>query len=120
MDFANRLYSLRRQRGMSQEDLAAAVEVTRQTVSKWETGDSTPDMERLMALAKVFDISLDALVLGREPTATRLDALGQKVLTAENGRRAKRGLKLALCVLGAVLAVDALSLIVVMLLNIPI
>ena len=39
--------------------------MTRQTVSKWELGDSTPDMDKLVALGELFEISLDELVLGK-------------------------------------------------------
>lgn len=41
MEFGNRLYELRKQKGLSQEELASRLDVTRQTVSKWELGDST-------------------------------------------------------------------------------
>lgn len=109
MEFGNRLYELRKGRGMSQEDLAAALEVTRQTVSKWEVGDSTPDMAKLAALAELFGVSLDFLVLGKITVTGKLDALGEKVLAPENGRRMKRGLRMAALVFGAVLAVDAVS-----------
>ena len=50
MEFGNRLYELRKQKGLSQEELANLLDVTRQTVSKWELGDSTPDMDKLVAL----------------------------------------------------------------------
>ena len=67
MEFNNRLYEQRKQRGLSQEELASRLNVTRQTVSKWEVGDSTPDMEKLTLISDLFDISLDELVLGRRP-----------------------------------------------------
>ena len=44
MEFSNRLYELRKKRGLSQEEAANKLNVTRQTFSKWENGDSTPDM----------------------------------------------------------------------------
>lgn len=50
MEFGNRLYELRKQKGLSQEELANRLDVTRQTVSKWELGDSTPDMDSVMLL----------------------------------------------------------------------
>ena len=116
MEFGERLYELRKKAGMSQEDLAAALEVTRQTVSKWEVGDSTPDMGKLAAAADLFGVSLDYLVLGKTSAASKLDALGEKVLTAENGRRMKTGLRWALLGAGAVLAVDAVSMVIYFLL----
>ena len=49
-------------RGMSQEELADRIGVTRQTLSKYETGESLPDIERCKAIADVFEISMDELV----------------------------------------------------------
>lgn len=112
MEFGSRLYELRKQKGLSQEELASRLDVTRQTVSKWELGDSTPDMEKLIALGALFERSLDELVLGKVPVTTRLDELGERVMTPENQQKAKRGLKLAGIIAGAVLAVDAVSMIV--------
>lgn len=57
-----KLYQLRRARGFSQEQLAERIGVSRQTISKWEGGLSTPDLEKLIALADCFEISLDSLV----------------------------------------------------------
>ncbi len=66
MDFPNRLYELRRKAGLSQEELADLVGVTRQAVQKWEAGTSRPDMDNLTALAAYFNVTLDYLVLGKE------------------------------------------------------
>lgn len=66
MNFPNRLYRLRRERGVSQEDLANVVGVSRQAVQKWESGASRPDMDNLIALADYFQVSLDHLILGTE------------------------------------------------------
>ena len=56
MEFNNKLYELRKQKGLSQEELASRLNVSRQTVSKWEIGDSTPDMEKLIAISDLFNI----------------------------------------------------------------
>lgn len=88
------------------------MDVTRQTVSKWEVGDSTPDLAKLAAIGELFGVSLDYLAMGRTSTASKLDALGQKVLTPENGRRVKRGARWALVIVGALLAADAVSFLV--------
>jgi len=66
MRLSDQIYRLRTERGFSQEDLANALEVTRQSVSKWETGSATPDLEKLIKLSTLFDISLDELVHGKE------------------------------------------------------
>ena len=64
MNFAAHLMALRRSRNWSQEELGQHLGVTRQTVSKWELGQTTPELEKLVELAKLFDLSLDALVNG--------------------------------------------------------
>lgn len=66
----NRLYQLRRSRGMSQEQLAEQIGVSRQTISKWEGGLSTPDLPKLIALADCFEVTLDALVRDEDPAVT--------------------------------------------------
>ena len=66
MDFQKRLFDLRRQAGLSQEELANLVGVTRQAVQKWEAGTSRPDMDNLVSLAEYFNVSLDYLVTGKE------------------------------------------------------
>ena len=67
MDFRERLFDLRRQAGLSQEELANLVGVTRQAVQKWEAGTSRPDMDNLVSLAEYFNVSLDYLAVGKEP-----------------------------------------------------
>ena len=62
MDFRENLIRLRKSRGWSQEELGHRLNVTRQTVSKWEAGDTTPAMAKLVEMARLFDISLDQLV----------------------------------------------------------
>lgn len=64
---SERIYQLRRARGLSQEQLAERVGVSRQTVSKWETGLSTPELEKLRALCDCFGVTLDALVTEDAP-----------------------------------------------------
>lgn len=62
MKFSEKLMQLRKEKGMSQEDLAEQLDVTRQTVSKWELGISTPEMEKLVQMSKYFGVSVDELV----------------------------------------------------------
>ena len=62
MSFAENLAGLRKFKGMSQEELAAAIGVSRQTLSKYETGESVPDIERTQAIAAAFGVSIDDLV----------------------------------------------------------
>ena len=67
MDFGKKLSDLRKQNGISQEKLAEMVGVSRQAVTKWESGKSNPDTENLIRLAEIFGISLDELCLGEIP-----------------------------------------------------
>lgn len=60
--FHENLIQLRKMNHMSQEELAEKVDVSRQTLSKWETGESLPDIEKSRRLAEIFGVSLDDLV----------------------------------------------------------
>lgn len=62
MSFADKLQSERRKNGLTQEDLAEAMGVSRQAVSKWEQGEGWPEAEKLLALADRFGVSLDYLM----------------------------------------------------------
>ena len=63
-NFSSNLYILRRKNGLSQEDFAEKINVSRQAVSKWERNEAYPDIENLLAIAELFNISLDTLVSG--------------------------------------------------------
>ena len=60
--FKDNLISLRKANGLSQDELAEKIGVTRQTLSKYETGESLPDIERCKQLADIFGVSMDDLV----------------------------------------------------------
>ena len=62
MTFSEKLYQLRKARGLSQENLAGHLGVSRQAVQKWETGASTPDVGNLVAISEYFQVSLDSLL----------------------------------------------------------
>ena len=62
IELANRLAELRKQKGLSQEELADKLQVSRQAISKWERGEASPDTDNLIELAKIYDVSLDELV----------------------------------------------------------
>ena len=73
MTLGERIYNLRTEKEMSQGDLADALEVSRQSISKWETNGSVPELDKLIKLSEIFDVSLDELITGKEkveqPTA---------------------------------------------------
>ena len=98
MEFREILQQTRKARGWSQEELAARVCVSRQAVSKWETGDAMPDLPKLLSLADALDISLDALcgrsvATGDTPSAAETTA----ATTAKKGH--KHTVWVALCLL---------------------
>ena len=62
MSLGDKLYELRKKQGLTQEEAAEKLGVTRQTVSKWETDQSAPELEKLMALAELFSVSTDELL----------------------------------------------------------
>ena len=66
MTLGERIYNLRTEKEMSQEDLAVALEVSRQSISKWETNGSVPALDKLVKLSEIFGVSLDELVTGKE------------------------------------------------------
>lgn len=67
MTFAEKLIELRKSKGWSQEELGEKLDVTRQTVSKWELGSTTPEMEKIIALSELFNITTDELIKGTTP-----------------------------------------------------
>ena len=62
MDLANKLLELRKKKGLSQEEVADRLGVSRQTVSKWETGMSTPDFDKIGPLCELYEISTNELL----------------------------------------------------------
>jgi transcriptional regulator with XRE-family HTH domain len=67
MTFEEKLQKLRKENGMSQESLAEALGVSRQAVSKWESGQSYPEMDKMIALSDLFHVSMDYLVRDESP-----------------------------------------------------
>lgn len=63
---AEQLKTLRQKQGLSQEELGKQLFISRQAISKWETGETVPDLEHLIRLSEIFEVSLDYLVLGKE------------------------------------------------------
>ena len=62
MDIGNKIVTLRKKHNLSQETLAEKIGVSRQTISKWELGETSPDLKQASLLSKTFNISLDELV----------------------------------------------------------
>lgn len=67
MNIGENIYTLRTEKSMSQTDLANALDVSRQSVSKWENNSAVPDLERIIKMSELFDVTLDELVYGKKP-----------------------------------------------------
>ena len=61
MEIGNKILELRKKNNLSQEALAEKIGVSRQTISKWELGETSPDIKQAKELSKVFNVSLDEL-----------------------------------------------------------
>ncbi|MDE6597317.1 MAG: helix-turn-helix domain-containing protein [Clostridia bacterium] len=78
-----KIYSLRKEKGLSQEELAAALNVSRQSVSKWETDQSVPDYDNVAAMCAFFGVSLDGFTgNGAAAEGVMPVALGEAVAAA--------------------------------------
>ena len=62
MNIGNKIHQLRKISGMTQEQLSEKLNVSRQTISKWESGNTSPDLESIVKVSKIFHVSLDDLL----------------------------------------------------------
>ena len=83
MSLGERIIQLRTARNISQSQLARAMEVSRQAVSKWENGQSTPDAAKMIKLAELLDTDLEYLTYGRAVVPTRPPVVLETVKTVE-------------------------------------
>lgn len=94
MNIGEKLYELRKEKHLSQEEVAEKLDVTRQTISKWETNQSTPDFDKIKPLCELYEITADELLTGiKKETPTETDT------------KEKRAKGIALGVLGYFVAV---------------
>lgn len=75
IETADRLIALRRRKGLSQEQLAEALGISRQAVSKWERAESSPDVDNAIQLSRLYDISLDELFGNKPEYEIELDSM---------------------------------------------
>lgn len=102
LKFNEKLIKLRKASGLSQEELGDKLNVARQTVSKWELGETTPEMDKLEELSNLFEISIDELVkdssvpniITKEMNQEKIDSLYKDFGTA------KKGIKTYLIIVG--------------------
>ena len=104
MTLGQNICRLRTERGLSQGDLADALGVSRQSISKWETDASVPELEKLRRLSELFHISLDALVGGEaapEPPKPRAPLPETLFLAPLDPQQARRLRKASVILFGA-------------------
>lgn len=110
MALSDRILELRTGMGLSQGDLADRLEVSRQSVSKWETGQSVPDLDKIIKLADLFGITVDELV--REGERPQPPQPEPRIVYVERERRGLTGVqKAGVCmeIAGGVLALMGLA-----------
>lgn len=109
MELHENIYRLRMARGMSQAELAESLEVSRQSISKWETGAAVPELEKLMRLSDVFGVTLDELVRGEakagEGAAEVRDEPQPTVIIERRGMEIHRVIALVVLCAGLILSV---------------
>ena len=71
MTIADRIQHLRKGKGISQEELAEKIGVSRQAVSKWESEQSTPELEKVITMSEIFDVTTDYILKGIEPIVNK-------------------------------------------------
>lgn len=104
MNFSENLYRLRQQKGLSQEQLAETLGVSRQSVSKWESGAGYPEMDKILALCEIFSCTMDELIRGEVKKES--DAAKKAECDALFGKVSKLfGLAVFLIVFGAAVLV---------------
>lgn len=91
MTLGEKIYELRTQHNLSQGDIANELNVSRQSISKWENGNSTPDLEKIVKLAEIFNVSLDELIKNEEKEETIVNTPEQLTATKTNTREKKIG-----------------------------
>lgn len=124
MKFGENLYNLRKSSKMSQEKLAEKMEVTRQSVSKWENGESYPEMEKIMKLCNIFHCKINDLV---HEDMTDINSLDEEVKMSvvkfkEEKQQKMKGLSKAIYVIariGKIMVTIAIPIIIICMLFLP-
>ena len=108
MNLGEKILALRKAAGLSQDQLAEALNVSRQSVSKWELGESVPDLSRLVALSELFHVSLDALLRDAPPAGDKKEDSAPSVILESaklNGANRQFTIGCVTAAVGAVLLV---------------
>lgn len=109
IEIANRLVELRRNKGLSQEELAEKLGISRQAVSKWERAESSPDIDNIIMLSRLYGVSVDELVCNENETSMdSSELLLEKERETENGEAvgSKDGVRSFFCSARADIEID--------------
>ncbi len=102
MAFSEKLYALRKKDGLSQEQLAERLGVSRQAVSKWESGKAVPESDTLVSISEYFNVSLDYLMKEDDSAVSETIAGTESDQTANNNGIEKRILGVVACIGGII------------------
>ena len=101
MALSEKLYTLRKKSGLSQEQLAEQLNVSRQAISKWESGTSIPESDKLISISNYFNVSLDYLM--KEDNAQSKDeSQTGKTVSAQATDRTQKSLGFIICIGGII------------------
>lgn len=93
MSLGERLYELRKKKGLSQEEVAEKLNVTRQSVSKWETDESKPDFDKIVPICELYEISTNELLSG-----TKEEKEEQEVQVINKDNKKKRAIFITIAI----------------------
>ena len=93
MSLGERLYELRKKKGLSQEEVAEKLNVTRQSVSKWETDESKPDFDKIVPICELYEISTNELLNG-----TQEEKEEKEVKIINNDNKKKRAIFISIAI----------------------
>ena len=86
MNIGEKLYELRKGKNLSQEEVADKLNVTRQTISKWETNQSTPDFDKIKPLCELYEITADELLTGEKKEIEKEQPLNKQEIKQERAQ----------------------------------
>lgn len=105
MNIADRLKELRKKAGYSQEQLAELLDISRQAVSKWESGQGNPDIENVIRLTEIYGVSADHILLGREENEASKVPEPQENIKKERNPETGKTIRIVVIILASAVAV---------------
>jgi len=87
LNIGEKLFELRKEKNLSQEEVADKLNVSRQTISKWETNQSTPDFDKIIPICELFEISTEELLTGKKAEGEEVKNIEESKVTKQELRR---------------------------------